>query len=177
MFSSASTITPSPNFQSRMMARLPILPSTSTLPKTPGMKSPKSTRTSTINSIVLSASTSSSSANAVSILSMCSSSGMRLGILPSMMAAMTSCSSVPSAAYLLSTWGGILATIATLPGQLMTRLAVLPPTILECVVILRLFNEGCDRVVAVALQFVEYELVAKRGADMIQEDRLDVFLV
>jgi hypothetical protein len=70
-----------------------------------------------------------------------------------------------------------LATIATLPGQLMTRLAVEPPTILECVVILRLFNEGCDRVVAVALQLIQYELVAKRGADMVQEDRLDVFLV
>ena len=42
------------------------------------------------------------------------------------------CSMVPSAAYLLSTCGGILATNATLPGQLMTRLAVLPPTTLLC---------------------------------------------
>ena len=49
--------------------------------------------------------------------------------------AMTLCSSVPSSAYLLLGFGGILATSATLPGQLMTRLAVLPPTMLECCII------------------------------------------
>jgi hypothetical protein len=46
--------------------------------------------------------------------------------------AMTLCKSVPSSAYLLLGLGGILATRATEPGQLITLLAVLPPTILEC---------------------------------------------
>ena len=42
------------------------------------------------------------------------------------------CNSVPRSAYVLLSFGGILATNATEPGQLMTRLAVLPPTIKEC---------------------------------------------
>jgi hypothetical protein len=38
-------------------------------------------------------------------------------------------------------FGGILATSATLPGQLITRLAVLPPAIRECEVILFSLSE------------------------------------
>ena len=45
---------------------------------------------------------------------------------------MTLCSSVPSSAYLLDGFSGICWTSLTEPGQAMTRLAVEPPTIVEC---------------------------------------------
>ena len=44
---------------------------------------------------------------------------------------MASCSNVPSSAYLLEGFGGILATNSILAGQAITRLAVEPPTIVE----------------------------------------------
>jgi hypothetical protein len=42
---------------------------------------------------------------------------------------------VPSSAYLLDGLGGIFCTSATLPGQLITRLAVEPPTMLLCCIL------------------------------------------
>ena len=45
---------------------------------------------------------------------------------------MTLCKRVPSSAYLLEGLGGIAAHKATEPGQLITRLAVEPPTTREC---------------------------------------------
>ena len=47
-------------------------------------------------------------------------------------------SRVPSSANLLEGLGGIFADAATLPGQLMTRLAVEPPTIELCFMCLSL---------------------------------------
>ena len=60
---------------------------------------------------------------------------------------------MPSSAYLLEGLGGILATSATLPGQLMTRLAVLPPTILLWFIFWFLFSESEGFGVAVSVCF------------------------
>jgi len=53
------------------------------------------------------------------------------GLSNSSSSAITLCSSVPRSACSLEGLGGILAQSATDAGQLMTRLAVEPPTILE----------------------------------------------
>ena len=46
------------------------------------------------------------------------------------------CKSVPRSACSLEGLGGIFCTSATLPGQLITRLAVEPPTMFECCTLL-----------------------------------------
>jgi hypothetical protein len=85
---------------------------------------------------------------------------------------MQACNSVPSAAYLLSTCGGICCTSTTLPGQLMTRLAVEPPTMLLCLIVGLNFDEGKVFVVTVATFRHSIERVAKLGLRPLQQDFL-----
>jgi hypothetical protein len=74
---------------------------------------------------------------------------------------------------LLLGFGGIFCTSATEPGQLMTRLAVEPPTILLCCIFC-LHGNGFWQIPAVAgiahKLYVRHDLVF----DVIQDDALDL---
>jgi hypothetical protein len=69
-------------------------------------------------------------------------------------------------------WGGIFCTKATEPGQLMTRLAVEPPTILLCCIWCFLFGEFDFAAVAVGFDLYCIEGIWESGLRPFQKNFL-----